>query len=209
MLVKKILPSSFILLIGLLLFLSCNDKKTAKYPEQVAKKIEIEEEIVEDTTSIDSIVVEHEVLPEPPSPTPPPIPFPPDPWPDSLPPEPIPEPVPLAILPKVRVPEQLIDFPDIPAEFSGGEKAMMAFISSNIQYPQEAMEMGDQGRVYVEFVVGKDGSLTGIKVLRGVSTALDREAKRMISLMPKWNPAEAKGKLARSRNRLPISFRLD
>ena len=212
MLMNIILPSSSFLLIGLLLFSSCNDEKTAKSPEQVAKKIEIEkEEIVEDTTSIDSIVVEPEVLPEPPPPPPPPLPVPPDPWPDPLPPEPepIPEPVPIPGPPKAAVPSPVIDFPDVPAEFPGGEKAMMAFISSNMQYPQEAMEMGEQGRVFVEFIVEKDGSLTGIKVLRGVSTSLDREAKRVIRLMPKWKPAEAKGKAMRSRNRLPISFRLD
>ena len=69
--------------------------------------------------------------------------------------------------------------------------------------------MNEQGRVFLAFVVEKDGSITNVRVERGVSIDLDREAKRVVSLMPNWIPAESGGKFVRCRARLPISFKLN
>lgn len=111
--------------------------------------------------------------------------------------EPEPEPEPEA---------PIVDYPDKEATFPGGAAAMKQFLADNINYPEIAMEMGDQGKVFIEFVVEKDGSITQIKVLRGVSREIDREAKRVVRDMPKWTPAESKGESVRARCRIPINF---
>ena len=100
----------------------------------------------------------------------------------------------------------IVDYPDQEAEFPGGMAAMKKFLAENIKYPEIAMEMGDQGKVFVEFVVELDGSITQIKIIRGVSKEIDREAKRVVSKMPKWAPAESKGESVRARCRIPINF---
>ena len=73
-------------------------------------------------------------------------------------------------------------------EYPGGEEALYKFISKNIVYPKSAREKGIQGTVLVEFVVEKDGKLSNIKVIRSADPALDAEAVRVISKMPKWKP---------------------
>jgi len=104
--------------------------------------------------------------------------------------------------------EEVIEFPDVEAEFIGGPQALMKYIQSNIQYPPTSIEMNEQGKVYLSFVVEPDGSITNVAVERGVSPDLDREAKRVIRSMPKWKPGEAKAKKSRTRCRLPINFQL-
>lgn len=104
--------------------------------------------------------------------------------------------------------EPVIDFAEVEPEFPGGEGAMMQWIQENIEYPQLAVEMGEQGIVYVQFVVNKDGSIEQVKVMRGVSDSLDDEAKRVVRKMPKWKPGEQAGKKVRVRYTLPIHFRL-
>ena len=104
--------------------------------------------------------------------------------------------------------EEVIEFPDVEAEFIGGPQALMKYIQSNIQYPPTSIEMNEQGKVYLSFVVEADGSITNVAVERGVSPDLDREAKRVVRSMPKWKPGEAKAKKSRTRCRLPINFQL-
>ena len=104
--------------------------------------------------------------------------------------------------------EGIIEFPDVEAEFIGGAQALMKYISSNIQYPPTSIEMNEQGKVYLSFVVEPDGSITNVAVERGVSPDLDREAKRVVRSMPKWKPGESKAKKSRTRCRLPINFQL-
>ena len=94
------------------------------------------------------------------------------------------------------------------AQFPGGPAELQKWIASNVKYPQTAIEMGEQGKVYLSFVVENDGSITNIKIERGVSQDLDREAKRLLRDMPKWTPGEAGGRKARTRCRLPINFTL-
>lgn len=92
--------------------------------------------------------------------------------------------------------------------FPGGEEAMMMFIQKTVKYPTEALEKEEQGRVYVQFVVEMDGSLSEITVVRGVSPSIDKEAMRVISIMPKWTPGTFDGKKVRAKYTVPIYFRL-
>ena len=94
------------------------------------------------------------------------------------------------------------------AEFPGGEGAMLQFINKNLQYPKEAGSQGIQGRVLIDFVVEKDGSLSNFGVLRSPSESLSQEAIRVARLMPKWKPGEMQGKIVRSRYVLPVQFHL-
>lgn len=105
-------------------------------------------------------------------------------------------------------PEEIFDFAEVEPAFPGGEAAMAQWINDNIEYPTVSAEMGEQGIVYVQFVVQKDGSIKNVKVLKGVSTDLDNEAKRVVSKMPKWSPGEQAGKKVSVRYTLPIHFRL-
>ncbi len=105
--------------------------------------------------------------------------------------------------------DEVIEFPDVEATFPGGPAEMMKWIAKNIQYPQTSIEMNEQGRVFLSFVVEADGSISNVAVERGVSPDLDKEAKRVVRAMPNWAPGEAKGKKARTRCRLPINFQLN
>ncbi|MDX2360444.1 MAG: energy transducer TonB [Crocinitomicaceae bacterium] len=120
-----------------------------------------------------------------------------------------PPPVDIGIVEEVIVEEEIIDFPDVEAAFPGGAAAMQQWIADNVQYPQTSIEMGEQGRVYLSFVVEPDGSISNIAIERGVSNDLDREAKRLLRQMPHWIAGEAKGRKARTRCRLPINFTLN
>lgn len=100
----------------------------------------------------------------------------------------------------------IVDYPDKEAGFPGGAAAMKQFLADNIKFPEIAMELGDQGRVFIEFVVNKDGSIEQVKVLRGVSREIDTEARRVVRSMPRWAPAEANGEPVRARCRIPINF---
>ena len=104
--------------------------------------------------------------------------------------------------------KEVHDFAEVEPAFPGGEAAMAQWLNDNIEYPQLSVEMGEQGIVYVQFVVNKDGSIEQVRIVRGVSDALDDEAKRVVKKMPKWSPGEQAGKPVRVRFTLPIHFRL-
>lgn len=91
-------------------------------------------------------------------------------------------------------------------EFPGGDAALRAFIAQSVKYPPIAAENGIQGKVYVSFVVGKDGSITQAKVIRGVDPALDKEALRVVNSLPAWKPGKQGGKPVRVSYTVPISF---
>ena len=93
-------------------------------------------------------------------------------------------------------------------EFPGGMGECMKWIGQNIKYPKEAHDKGVQGRVIITFIVEKDGSITEPKVARGVSPALDAEALRVVSTMPKWKPAKQRGQVVRVKYTIPVMFRL-
>ena len=94
-------------------------------------------------------------------------------------------------------------------EFPGGNTELMKFLAKNIKYPAEAQQKGEQGRVIVQFVVGKDGKLSDIKIMRSISPTLDAEAIRVIKAMPDWKPGTQRGQAVNVKFNIPISFRLD
>ena len=93
-------------------------------------------------------------------------------------------------------------------EFPGGMGECMKWLSKNIKYPTISQENGVQGRVIVQFVVNRDGSIVDPVVVRGVDPYLDKEALRVISMMPKWKPGKQRGKAVRVKYTVPVMFRL-
>jgi TonB family protein len=94
-------------------------------------------------------------------------------------------------------------------EFPGGTAELMKFLAQNIKYPVEAQQKGEQGRVIVQFVVGKDGKLSDIKIMRSISPALDAEAIRVVKAMPDWKPGTQRGQAVAVKYTIPISFSLE
>ena len=94
-------------------------------------------------------------------------------------------------------------------KFPGGEQAMFDFLSKNVKYPQEAREQGISGRVFVQFVIEKDGSASNVEVIRGIGGGCDEEAVRVVEAMPKWEPGKQKGKPVRVHFIVPFVFKLD
>ena len=92
--------------------------------------------------------------------------------------------------------------------FPGGPSALMQYLSKNIKYPPFAEENGIQGRVICSFVVERDGSVSDIRIARGVDPSLDKEAIRVVSAMPKWIPGRQNGQMVRVKFTLPVTFRL-
>lgn len=92
--------------------------------------------------------------------------------------------------------------------FPGGEQAMYLWLSENMVYPAEATEQGISGRVVVQFIVERDGTITNVQVVRPRHQALNREALRLVESMPRWEPAEINGKPVRVSYILPVTFRL-
>ena len=95
-----------------------------------------------------------------------------------------------------------------PAEFPGGQAALMKWLSNNIRYPEAAQQNDIQGRVVVKFVVEKDGTVGHAEIARGVDKDLDREALRVVNKMPKWQPGKNNGVAVRSYFNLPVTFKL-
>ena len=85
----------------------------------------------------------------------------------------------------------------------------MEFIRNNVVYPKEAIEAGIEGRVFVEFYIEKDGTVSNPQVLRGIGHGCDEEALRVVGLMPKWFPGKQRGHAVRVRYTLPINFKLE
>ncbi|PLW93193.1 MAG: energy transducer TonB [Marinilabiliales bacterium] len=94
---------------------------------------------------------------------------------------------------------------DMPS-FPGGEEALFEYLQKNIQYPQMAKESNIQGTVFVGFVVEPDGSISNVKVLRGIGGGCDDEAIRVVKSMPRWAPGKQRGKPVRVQFNLPIKF---
>lgn len=98
---------------------------------------------------------------------------------------------------------------DVSAEFPGGLPAFGMYILKNLKYPEKAKQENIQGKVYVTFVVEKDGSLTDIKIFKSVSPELDAEAIRLMKASPKWKPGMQGNKPVSQNYTLPIYFSLD
>jgi len=93
-------------------------------------------------------------------------------------------------------------------EFPGGTGELYKYLSNSIKYPPLAKESGIQGRVFVNFVVEPDGSISNVKVLRGIGGGCDEEAVRVVENMPSWKPGKQRGKAVRVSYNLPIKFTL-
>lgn len=94
-------------------------------------------------------------------------------------------------------------------EFTGGAAEMYRYLASNLKYPVEARELGIQGRVFVEFIVEPDGSVSHVTVRRGIGSGCDEEATRVVASMPKWNPGKQNGQAVRVLLTLPVKFVLN
>jgi protein TonB len=97
------------------------------------------------------------------------------------------------------------DISDFP-EFEGGMKAWYKFIQRNLRYPASAIEQGKQGKVFISFVIERDGSISDVKVMKGVGYGMDEEASRVIKKSPAWKPGKQNGKSVRVRFNMPITF---
>ncbi len=105
----------------------------------------------------------------------------------------------------IEDPIPILDLDEMP-EFPGGYSALMRFLAKNIKYPTMAVETGVQGRVYVSFVVEKDGSITDVKMSRGIGGGCDEEAIRVVKLMPRWKPGKQHFMPVRVQYSLPVRF---
>ena len=92
--------------------------------------------------------------------------------------------------------------------FPGGQNALMSFMKQNIKYPTVPQEQGVEGRVIIQFIVDKDGTITDPVIARGVDPYLDKEAMRVIKAMPKWNPGKQRGTPVRVKYTVPVLFKL-
>lgn len=93
-------------------------------------------------------------------------------------------------------------------QFPGGKSAMTNFVQKNLRYPQDAIDNGIQGRVVVSFVIETNGRISDVKVVKGVSPSLDKEALRIVNSMPNWKPAVRDGEKVRFKYEFPINFQL-
>lgn len=97
---------------------------------------------------------------------------------------------------------------DQPSFQGGGNAAFLKWVGEHLKYPSQAQRMGIEGRVYVQFVIEKDGSITDVKAIKGIGGGADEEAVRVIKSAPKWEPGKQRGKPVRVRMILPIMFKL-
>ncbi len=112
------------------------------------------------------------------------------------------------VVTEAPVEEEVFDMVEQAPQFPGGQAELMSWLGKNIRYPVIAQENGIQGRVVCQFVVGSDGSVRDIKVVRSLDPSCDKEAVRVIQSMPKWIPGRQNGKAVSVRYTLPVTFRL-
>jgi len=111
-----------------------------------------------------------------------------------------------------EMPEEVIEEEEIftivekMPEFPGGLKALFGYLKKKLKYPAMAKDAGIKGKVYVTFIVDKDGSITNVEVLRGIGGGCDEEAIKVVKEMPKWEPGRQRNKPVRVQYNLPISF---
>ena len=95
-----------------------------------------------------------------------------------------------------------------PPQFVGGDEAMGKYLAENLRYPKKARREGIEGRVYVQFIVEKDGSISNVETIKGIGELCDEEASRVIAKMPNWTPGTQRGQTVKVKMILPISFML-
>lgn len=118
------------------------------------------------------------------------------------------EPAPAAPQPPVVNEEHVFEVTETMPEFPGGNAEMMKYLKKHTKYPVVAEEKGVEGKVIVQFVVNRDGSIVEPTVVKSVDPSLDKEAIRVVSSMPKWKPGVQGGKIVRTKYTLPVLFEL-
>jgi TonB family protein len=135
--------------------------------------------------------------------------------------DPVPEPYPYYLVeppvvcptvdPVVIKADTIYDFPVIMPEFPGGQQALLNYFQTNMVYPEDAKELGVEGKVFVSFVVFEDGSIQQVSILRGINgnKSCEKEVMRLIKRMPNWIPGKNElGRTIKARVRMPVVFRL-
>jgi periplasmic protein TonB len=110
--------------------------------------------------------------------------------------------------PRPKAKGRALEKVEVMPQFPGGEAKLIEYLHNNMQYPVDAMKMGIQGRVWVSFIVERDGNISEVKVKDPVDPNLDAEAMRVVKIMPRWTPGMEKGKTVRVHYMLPITFRM-
>ena len=105
--------------------------------------------------------------------------------------------------------DEIFQIVENPATFRGGIGAFYQYVQKNMKYPSQAQRMGLEGKVFVEFVVGKDGKITDVRVLRGIGAGCDEEAIKVLKNSPAWTAGRQRGRPVRQRMVLPITFKLN
>ena len=106
-------------------------------------------------------------------------------------------------------PPKVFDYVEKMPEYEGGYEAMMKFVQKKMRYPSIAIRKKDEGTVYVQFVITPEGTVTDVKVVKGISKECDQEAMRVISMMNKWKPGIQNNHAVSVRTTIPITFRLE
>jgi TonB family protein len=108
--------------------------------------------------------------------------------------------------------DSIYDYPAVMPEFPGGQQALMNFLKTNLVYPEDAKELGIEGKVFVSFVIFEDGSVQHVSILRGINgnISCEKEVLRLIKRMPLWIPGQNEfGEKIKARMKIPVVFRLD
>lgn len=110
--------------------------------------------------------------------------------------------------PEEEVAEEIFTIVEDQPEPQGGMGAFYQYVSKNLNYPNQARRMGIEGKVFVQFVVDKDGSITEVQAIKGIGAGCDEEAVKVIQNAPKWKPGKQRGRPVKVRMILPITFKL-
>ena len=196
----------------LFLFMSCEHDEKKSSPMKIQPKAVIQQtpkvnkppKTEEQTRRIipEKITFIAPIDPEPPGPEPDPLPYDPGEPPVVCP----------TVDPVVIKADTIYDFPAIIPEFQGGQQALLNYLQTNMVYPEDAKELGIEGKVFVSFVVFEDGSIQQVSILRGINgnKSCEKEVMRLIKRMPKWIPGKNElGRTIKARVRIPVVFRLD
>jgi len=100
-------------------------------------------------------------------------------------------------------------FVEVMPEFEGGQIGFMKYIAKQVKYPRKAKSLGVEGKVFVAFVIDKEGNITEVKTIKGIGVGCDEEAERVIRSAPKWKPGKQRGKAVKVKMVLPIHFTLN
>lgn len=189
----------------LFLFMSCeHDEKKSSLKKIQPKSVILPKPNTPKTEKQTQRIIPPEILP---------VRFDPDPYPVLLPYDPGDPPVVCPTVdPVVIKADTIYDFPAYLPEFPGGEQALKNYLQSNLIYPQDAIELGIEGKVFVSFVVFEDGSIQQVSILRGIKGNLscEKEVLRLIKRMPNWIPGKNNsGNVLKARVKIPVVFNLD